>query len=273
MAKLDTVNIDMLEIHQKVKASTDADTNISLNDSDIRGLAAPDATYAGSDGIDTRSGFPISIGEFRNGEHTSLDSFPNISGWDVVNSRTIANNTIDIAQAFCQINFRNIQNQNRIEITYSGGTNASMATLFTTYMNYSGFSGDIKVKYTTDSSQNSGVVLSNTNDGNYYGQPKGWPGNTQNPAISGSMPITNSQSRKVSGTNFTIPTNGAYLPFEWFVEGPPWTSGGNISNGFDQVIHAFKFTISFVSDDNVPYSEDSVTKYVELYAGRGPLIL
>ena len=141
-------------------------------------------------------------------------------------------------------------------------------------MNYSGFSGDIKVKYTTDSAQNSGAVLSDTNSGNYYGQPKGWPGNTQNPAISGSMPITNSQSRKVSGTNFTIPTNGAYLPFEWFVEGPGWTSGGNVSNGSDQVIHAFKFTISFVSGTpSVSYSKDSVTKYVEMYAGRGPLIL
>jgi hypothetical protein len=242
-----------------------------MNDTDVRGMAAPDATYAGSDGLSTGNNTTIAIGEYRNGEHTSLGGFPNIGSWDTFNIDSVANNSFATAQAFCQIAFRNLTASNRIEIVYFGGTQQTTAQTYTTYMNYSGFSGNIQVKYTTNPSQNSGAVLSNTNDGDYYGQPKGWPGNTQNPAISGSMPYTNSQARKVSGTNFTIPTSG-YVPFKWFVEGPGWTSGGTPNSGADSVTHALNFTISFVSD-SVTYSSTSTTENVEMYAGRGPLIL
>ena len=122
------------------------------------------------------------------------------------------------------------------------------------------------MKYTT-----SGTVFANVNDGDYTYQPKGWPGNTQNTAVSGSMPYTNSRARKTSGTNYLIPTSG-YVPFKWFVEGPGWTSGGNINSGFDSVTHTVGFTVSFVSD-SVTYSSISSSQSIELYAGRGQLQL
>ena len=73
MARLDVTNIDMDEIHVKVGGTSG--TSVSMNDADVRGMAAPDATYAGNDGISTGNNSTIAIGEFRNGEHTSLDSF------------------------------------------------------------------------------------------------------------------------------------------------------------------------------------------------------
>ena len=67
-----------------------------------------------------------------------------------------------------------------------------------------------------------------------------------------------------------IPTSG-YVPFQWFVEGPGWTSGGYSNSGFDSVTHTMGFTVSFVSD-SVTYSAISTAKSIELYAGRGPLM-
>ena len=106
------------------------------------------------------------------------------------------------------------------------------------------------------------------NDGKYTYHPHGWPGHASN---SSSIAYTSSRAKKDSGTNYTIPTSG-YVPFKWFVEGPGWTSGGYSNSGYDSVTHSLTFTVSFVSD-NVTYSSTSGTKLVELYAGRGPLIL
>ena len=41
MARLDTTNIDMDEIHVKVGGTSG--TSVSMNDADVRGMAAPDA--------------------------------------------------------------------------------------------------------------------------------------------------------------------------------------------------------------------------------------
>ena len=269
MATLNVNNLSMLDIHQKVKATGDPDTDISLNDSDIRNIAAPDNSHADiyhGAGINTGSGEIISMGEFRNGEHTSLDSFFSIASWNTFQTDSVANNSYATASAFCQMAFHNDTSNSRIVATYYAGGQSAMATTATSYINYTGFTGNINVKYTT-----SGVVYANVNDGDYTYQPKGWPGNTQNTAVSGSMPYTNSRSRKTSGTDYLIPTSG-YVPFKWFVEGPGWTSGGGISSGFDSVSHTMSFTISFVSD-SVTYTTTSSTKGIELYAGRGPLML
>ena len=256
----------MNEIHVKVGGT--ANTTVSMNDTDVRGMAAPDATYAGSDGISTGNNSTIAIGEFRNGEHTSLDSFFSLSSWDTFNTRSIANNSIGNAEAFCQMSFKNDQQQSRIECVYYGGTNAVTAVTGTSYINYTGFTGNINVKYTTSSSHNNGLVYANVNDGNYTYQPHGWPGNTQNSA---SITYTSSRARKTSGTNYVIPTSG-YVPFKWWVQGPAWQSGGQTNMGYDSVSHVMAFTVSFVSD-SVTYSATSTNKIIELYAGRGPLIL
>ena len=264
MARLDVTNIDMDEIHVKVGGTSG--TSVSMNDADVRGMAAPDATYAGNDGISTGNNSTIAIGEFRNGEHTSLDSFFSLNNWHTSQVDSVANNSFATAQAFCQMSFKNDTANSRIECVYYGGDTSAYATTYTSYINYTGFTGNINVKYTT-----SGLVFADVNDGNYYYQPKGWPGNTQNPVVSGSMPYTNSRARKTSGTDYLIPTSG-YVPFKWFVEGPGWVSGGFNSSGKDQVDHTMTFTVSFVSD-SVTYSSTSGSKFITLYAGRGALIL
>ena len=64
---LPTVNLSLNAIHIEIGGSTG--TTVSLNDTDIRGLSQPDATYAGGDGINTSGQTLISMGEFRNGYH------------------------------------------------------------------------------------------------------------------------------------------------------------------------------------------------------------
>jgi len=65
---LPTTNLGLDDIHVEVGGTTG--TTASLNDSDIRGIGAPDPTYAPS-GINTTSGTTISMGQFRNAQ----DSF------------------------------------------------------------------------------------------------------------------------------------------------------------------------------------------------------
>lgn len=263
MARLDVTNIDMDEIHVKV-GGTSA-TSVSMNDTDVRGMAAPDATYAGSDGISTGNNSTIAIGEFRNGEHTSLDDFFSLSSWDTFNTVSVSSNSFSQPQAFCQMAFKNDTANSRIEASYYGGGSNAYATTNTSYIPYTGYTGNINVKYTTTSGS---TVYANVNDGTYSGQPNGWPGHASN---STSASYTSSSAKKDSGTNYVIPTSG-YVSFKWFVEGPAWQSGGFNNTGYDQVIHRMDFTVSFVSD-SVTYSSTSLTKMIEIYAGRGPLVL
>lgn len=263
MARLDITNIDMDEIHVKVGGTSG--TSVSMNDTDVRGMAAPDATYAGSDGISTGNNSTIAIGEFRNGEHTSLDDFFSLSNWDTFNTVTVSENSFSTAQAFCQMSFKNDTANSRIEATYYGGGTNAIATTYTSYIPYTGYTGNINVKYTTDSGT---LVYANVNDGDYTYHPRGWPGHASN---STSASYTSSSAKKDSGTNYVIPTSG-YVPFKWFVEGPGWVSGGFNNTGYDSVYHRLSFTVSFVSD-GVTYSSTSLSKFVELYAGRGPLIV
>lgn len=74
---LPTTNISLNAIHVEVGGTSG--TTVSLNDADVRGIGAPDSTYAGGDGINTTSGTTISIGEFRNAQDASLNTWA-ISG-------------------------------------------------------------------------------------------------------------------------------------------------------------------------------------------------
>ena len=196
----------MNEIHVKVGGTSS--TQVSMNDTDVRGMAAPDATYAGNDGISTGNNSTIAIGEFRNGEHTSLDNFFSLNNWDTFTHRTVAQNSSSSGEARAQMAFKNDTANSRIECSYYGGSDANYNTVYTSYIPYTGYTGNINVKYTT-----SGNVLSDTNQGNYYYKPYGWPGNSQN---STTASYTTSRSKKDSGTNYLIPTSG-YVAFKWFV--------------------------------------------------------
>jgi hypothetical protein len=71
---LPTTNISLNAIHVEVGGTSG--TTVSLNDADVRGIGAPDSTYDGGDGINTTSGTTISIGEFRNAQDASLNTWP-----------------------------------------------------------------------------------------------------------------------------------------------------------------------------------------------------
>ena len=70
---LPTTNISLNAIHVEVGGTSG--TTVSLNDADVRGIGAPDSTYAGGDGINTTSGTTISIGEFRNASDISATTY------------------------------------------------------------------------------------------------------------------------------------------------------------------------------------------------------
>jgi hypothetical protein len=70
---LPTTNISLNAIHVEVGGTSG--TTVSLNDADVRGIGAPDSTYDGGDGINTTSGTTISIGEFRNAQDASLNTW------------------------------------------------------------------------------------------------------------------------------------------------------------------------------------------------------
>jgi hypothetical protein len=70
---LPTTSISLNAIHVEVGGTSG--TTVSLNDADVRGIGAPDSTYDGGDGINTTSGSTISIGEFRNAQDVSLNTW------------------------------------------------------------------------------------------------------------------------------------------------------------------------------------------------------
>jgi len=70
---LPTTSISLNAIHVEVGGTSG--TAVSLNDADVRGIGAPDSTYAGGDGINTTSGSTISIGEFRNASDISATTY------------------------------------------------------------------------------------------------------------------------------------------------------------------------------------------------------
>ena len=254
MARLDTVNIDMLEIHQKVKDTGDPDTNISLNDTDIRGMAAPDATYAGNDGISTGNNSTIAIGEFRNGEHTSLGSFPSLNNWTTFQTRSVTATGYYTAEAFAFITFRNLTASNRIEVGYVAGTNQTMATVYTDYIDYSGFTGDIKVKWTAPIFFPNGSFIANPYAlaGPIWAYPQANSSGNLSPAY-------------IRNTDYTIPTNGGYLQMKFFAA---TNASGSTNQTSYMFCRDFQTQVSFVSD-GATYSALSAQKDIYLTARRG----
>lgn len=89
---LPTTNIGLNAIHVEVGGTTG--TQCSLNESDIRGIGAPDTTYAGADGISTTAGSMISIGEFRNAVDAVAMSTTNYARINSGNDTTFIDRTL-----------------------------------------------------------------------------------------------------------------------------------------------------------------------------------
>ena len=266
MARLDITNIDMDEIHVKVGGTSG--TSVSMNDADVRGMAAPDATYAGSDGINTANNSTIDIGEFRNGEHTSIDSFPSLP-WTTNVMRSVGSGSWTQAECFSSISFTNDTTNNRVIISMYGGDNGSFAPVFTRYLNYTGINHnnvDVFVRYTYPNPYGSVTNPLGTLGNSTSYPPYGWPSNSSNTATT-STAYHPGQYRKVKDTDYKLSTSGTYTQFKWFVR----TNAGNNNTEFRNVYHYnVSFTIKFTSDGTA-YSSTSATHNIRLEAYKGQI--
>jgi len=202
---------------------------------------------------------PHGLNEFIGYIHTSLSDFPSLASWDTYNSRYVSGSYTQ-AEAFCSISFQNDTGNKRIIITYYGGTNGAFATVYTTYMSYSGYTGNINVQY------NGSTPLVNANSGSSSYPPYGWPGNTSN-----SGTYTNSGALKAMATNFIIPTAGT-VQFKWFISTN--TSGSNQGNqsDYEAITHSgVTFNINFTSNSTA-YSKTSGSSNIALTATKGGTI-
>ena len=199
---------------------------------------------------------PHGLNEFIGYIHTSLSDFPSLASWDTYSHRYVSGGYIQ-AEAFCSISFQNDTAQNRIIITYYGGTNAAFATVYTAYMSYSGYTGNINVQY------NGSTPLLNVNSGSTSYPPYGWPGNTSN-----SGTYTSSGALKAMATNFVIPTSGT-VQFKWLIR---TNAQGSNATGIETVNHSgVSFNINFTSNSTA-YSKTSGSKNIELLANKGGFI-
>lgn len=267
MARLDITNIDMDEIHVKVGGTTQ--TSVSMNDSDVRGMAAPDVTYSGSDGINTANNSTIAIGEFRNGEHTSIDSFPSLNNWDTFETAVVGSGTYQQAESFCSMSFTNDTTNNRVILSYYGGTNAGFATVYTSYLNYTGIDHnnvDVFVRYTYPSTVNNlpNPITSIGTSTSY--PPYGWPGHSSNTATT-STAYHGGGYRKVKDTDYKLSTSGTYTQFKWLVR----TNAAQYSTQQRSIHHRdVSFQIRFTSDGTL-YSSTSSDQFIALEAFKGAI--
>tara|TARA_R110001592_G_scaffold223041_1_gene478449 strand:- start:117 stop:971 length:855 start_codon:yes stop_codon:yes gene_type:complete len=280
MARLDIQNIDIDEAHVKIGGTSQ--TTASLNDSDIRSMADPDSTYAGSDGINTSSGSTIALGEFRNADHTSIDSFPSIGSWDTYNFSNWSTGNYTQAEAFCSMSFQVDTNHSRVIVTYYGGTNQSAATPYTAYIPYTGhtigtstaYGNQIFVKY------DGNTPLVDANSGSTSYPPYGWPGNTSNNGPStfnfgspgdpagvqvGPTGYHNSDRQKNMNTYFLIPHTGT-VQFKWLIV----TNASGYNNQQEHIFQSgVNFTVAFRGSNGTIYSTTSSSKTIELWAIKG----
>lgn len=113
---LPTTSISLNAIHVEVGGTSG--TTVSLNDADVRGIGAPDSTYAGSDGINTTSGTTISIGEFRNASDISATTY-----YSSMSAESYESDTPAIASADLQVFY----SSGNIDVRFSGGDTVSPA--------------------------------------------------------------------------------------------------------------------------------------------------
>ena len=278
MARLDISNIDMNEIHVKVGGSSSS--QVSLNDADVRDIGAPDATYAGSDGINTANNSTISIGEFRNAEHVSFGPWPSLASWDTTHVRSVSSGSYVQAECFAQISFADDRNNNRVIVSYYGGTNQSIATVYTQYVPYTGIAASnnskIYVRYDGPSVYNSisNPLVNIGSSTSYSFNSYGWPGHSSQ---STTASVTSSNHKKNLATGYELPSSGGYVPFKYFVR----TDATQYSNQFRHVYHFnVNWTLYFTTGTSDNYgsplgtgivSVNSGDKSVELEAYKGAM--
>lgn len=275
MARLNENNLTLDEIHQKVGGN--ASDPCSLNDTDIRNIAAPDSFHADlyhGAGINTGNNEIISMGEFRNGEHTSFDSF-SLANWNVFQTATQSAGSWTQAEATAQISFTDDRDNSRVIVSYYAGTNASMNTVYTEYINYTGrpIQNPIRVRYEySTTSPSYGTTFTGTNphvnigtSSSYAYGSYGWPGHSSQ---SSTAAITSSTHRKLNNTYYNLPVNGSYVPFKYMVR----TDASQYSTQMRNVMHyGVRWKLSFETLQYQTISTTSSAYDISLYAFKGAI--
>ena len=180
-----TTNIKMSDINAE-QAGVDS---TSLNALSTTGAITTGQQVATIDGT-----APHGMNEFAGYIHTNLGDFPALTSWSTRQNRTVSTGSTIQASAHVSMSFRNLTNSNRIEVSWYGGTNANFSTIYTDYIDYSGYTGDINVSYTypaTHSGSNfyPGSTVNpmvNIGTSTQY-PPYGWPGHASNTATTLSL--------------------------------------------------------------------------------------
>ena len=130
-----------------------------------------------------------------------------------------------------------------------------MATVYTKYLDYTGYSGTIKVQY------NSTSAFFGNPGTSYSYPPFGWPGHASN-NTTGSY--TSSGYRKLQATDYDIPTTGD-VQFKWLVV----TNVPRFQSQQRYTAHGgVTFKVSFTSGGDT-YSSTSSSRLIETNAIKG----
>lgn len=155
---LPTTNISLNAIHIEVGGTSG--TTVSLNDADVRGIGAPDSTYDGGDGINTTSGTTISIGEFRNAQDVSLNTWA-LSGVstapDPWGQQSYTNSTY--AQVGCNYAQKVDTANDRLEhrfTTFNSGAASLFSYAYQSYVGLDSATFEAKAVYSTTTSGQAG---------------------------------------------------------------------------------------------------------------------
>ena len=175
-----------------------------------------------------------------------------ISNWAHQQMRTAGGGIA--TQAFAKVGFTNDTANDRIDVSYVGGTNAAMATVYHTYISTAGITNitSMQAQYNVVSQS----VTGNTSTGYPYGP----------------LPTNDGYN---SGTYYNVPSSGG-LEFRWIAVSSTGGSGSQITQvTFSLNTSAPDFRIKVVCDQGTLYSTCEFTQgsgscYAATYAGSIP---
>tara|TARA_R110000823_G_scaffold70784_7_gene163244 strand:+ start:7652 stop:8578 length:927 start_codon:yes stop_codon:yes gene_type:complete len=172
-----------------------------------------------------------------------------ISGWSHINSRTAGGGIA--TEAFAKVAFSNDVSNNRIDVAFSGGTNAAIATIYHTYISTSGLTNitSMQAQYNVQTQS----VTGNTSAGGYTFGP---------------LPTSDGYT---SGTYYNAP-----VTFGWAAKSSVGGSGNQITQTTFSLNTADPdFRIKVVCDQGTLYSTCEFTQgsgscYAATYSGSIP---
>jgi len=179
------------------------------------------ATAAGYDGTPSAPALPSSF---------------TIPSWGHVQSRETTYGAT--AEAFAKVSYTNDTANDRIDVSYVGGTNQTMATVYHTYIDTSGLTNITSMQAQYNVQSQSGP----SNSGGYTFGPT--------PADDG----------YASGTYYNIPSGGGVVSFGWMARVDNYPGGGYAQTTFSLNTADPDFRIKVVCDQGTLYSTCEFTQ-------------